>query len=180
MLEFCFLTPLPGSEDHQKLARAGVPLDPDMNKYDLSHVCGPHPRMSRAEWERAYKMAWETYYTDEHIATVLRRLVATRSRPGNAVLLLAWFKGSIGIENVHPLEAGAIRFKFRRDRRPGLPIVPVWRFYPAYVAETLKKLMRWLTVYARLRTAWERIKRDPNRFEYSDLAITAPTDDETE
>ena len=27
MLEFFFLTPLPGSEDHQKLVRAGTPLD---------------------------------------------------------------------------------------------------------------------------------------------------------
>src|SRR5437763_2364555 len=72
MLEFFFLTPLPGSEDHQKLVRAGVALDPDINKYDLSHVCGPHPRMSRAEWEAAYKMAWQTYYTDQHMTTVLR------------------------------------------------------------------------------------------------------------
>ena len=180
MLEFFFLTPLPGSEDHQKLVRAGVALDPDINKYDLSHVCGPHPRMSRAEWEAAYKMAWQTYYTDEHMTTVLRRLAATRGRPGNAVQLLTWFKGSIDIEKVHPLEAGAIRFKFRGDRRPGMPIVPRWRFYPAFAAETLAKSVRFIALWARLRWAWQRIKTDPRKLEYSDLAITPVTDDEVE
>ena len=48
LLEFFYLTPLPGSEDHLKLVRAGAALDPDMNKYDLNHVCTTHPRMSRA------------------------------------------------------------------------------------------------------------------------------------
>ena len=39
ILEFFCLTPLPGSEDHKKLYMRGVPMDPDMNKYDLEHVC---------------------------------------------------------------------------------------------------------------------------------------------
>ena len=55
LLEFFYLTPLPGSEDHLKLHRAGAELDPDMNKYDLNHICTPHPKMSRAEWDRAYR-----------------------------------------------------------------------------------------------------------------------------
>src|ERR1019366_10360912 len=37
LLEFFILTPLPGSEDHQKLYNAGVAMDPDMNKYDVNH-----------------------------------------------------------------------------------------------------------------------------------------------
>src|SRR5437773_403407 len=69
MLEFFFLTPLPGSEDHQKLVRAGTPLDADLNRYDLNHSCAPHPQMSRSEWERAYTVAWDTYYTMEHMET---------------------------------------------------------------------------------------------------------------
>ena len=80
----------------------------------------------------------------------------------------------------HPLEGGALRFKFRRDRRPGFPMVPVWRFYPMYLAETFAKLGRWLGLYLRLRLTWERIKRDPRRFEYTDLAVTPVQDDERE
>ncbi|MDQ6706875.1 MAG: radical SAM protein, partial [Acidobacteriota bacterium] len=38
LLEFHCLTPLPGSEDHLKLYKAGAYLDPDLNKYDLEHV----------------------------------------------------------------------------------------------------------------------------------------------
>ena len=44
-----------------------------MNKYDLEHVVTGHPKMSKAEWERAYRLAWETYYTPEHMETVMRR-----------------------------------------------------------------------------------------------------------
>ena len=177
MLEFFYLTPLPGSEDHQKLVRAGVKLDADMNKYDLSHATAPHPHMSRADWERVYHTAWKTYYTDEHMKTILRRIAATRGRPGNAVLLLTWFKGSIGIENVHPLEAGAWRFKFRRDRRPGFAIEPRWKFYPKYAAEAVSKFARWVALWARLRWTYEWIKRDARRFEYEDVAITDNIDD---
>src|SRR5436189_2330515 len=88
ILEFFFLTPLPGSEDHQKLVKAGVMIDPDLNKYDLNHVCAPHNKMSRAAWERAYHTAWETYYTMEHMETVLRRLIAKKGPASNAIMLM--------------------------------------------------------------------------------------------
>src|SRR3569623_729187 len=77
LLEFFYLTPLPGSEDHLKLRRAGAWLDPDLNKYDLNHICTPHPKMSREEWDRAYEEAWLSYYAIDHIEPLLRR-VATR------------------------------------------------------------------------------------------------------
>ena len=177
LLEFFFLTPLPGSEDHQTLHRKGVSMDPDMNKYDLNHVCAPHPKMSKEEWERAYKMAWETYYTKEHVESVLRRLVAKKASASNAILLMTWFGGSIHIEGVHPLEAGFFRKKFRGDRRPGFPIVPAWKFYPTYAIETVSKLKRWLSMYFGLRRIYTRIKRDPARFEYQDVALTMHDDD---
>jgi len=180
LLEFFFLTPLPGSEDHQTLVRKGVAVDPDMNKYDLNHVCTAHPRMSPEEWERAYRMAWETYYTKEHVESVLRRLVAKRASASNAILLMTWFGGSLHIEGVHPLESGFFRKKFRTDRRPGFPIVPAWKFYPAYAVETVTKLWRWGSIYAGLRRIYTRIKRDARRYEYMDLALTPVTDEEME
>ena len=178
LLEFFFLTPLPGSEDHQTLVRQGVAVDADMNKYDLNHVTTAHPRMSQEEWERTYRMAWETYYTKEHVEAVLRRLVAKRASASNAILLMTWFGASIHIEGVHPLESGFFRYKFRRDRRSGFPIVPRWKFYPGYALETVSKLWRWGSMYAGLRRVYTRIKRDPRRYEYMDLALTPVTDDE--
>jgi radical SAM superfamily enzyme YgiQ (UPF0313 family) len=176
ILEFFYLTPLPGSEDHQKLVQAGVAVDPDMNKYDLNHVCTAHPKMSKEDWERAYRAAWETYYTWDHMETVLRRLVAQKGRAHNAIVLITWFMGSIHIEKVHPLESGVIRLKFRRDRRPGLPIEPAWKFYPRYWAETLVKIGKLTSLYSRLRRIYKRIKKDPNRFKYMDVALTPVTD----
>jgi len=149
-----------------------------MNKYDLNHVTTGHPRMSPEEWTRAYKMAWETYYTLDHIETVLRRAVASRISAGNAVFLITWFKGCIDFENIHPLEGGFLRLKFRRDRRPSLPIEPVWVFYPKYIVETVRKQFQWASLYWRLRRIYLRIKKDERRYEYMDLALSPVTDDE--
>jgi len=179
LLEFFYLTPLPGSEDHQKLHRAGIAMDPDMNKYDLNHVTASHPLMSKQEWERAYRLAWESYYSMEHVETVLRRAAVTKASVGNTVFLISWFKGCVDIEKIHPLEGGFLRLKHRRDRRSGLSIEPVWRFYPRYWSGSVSKLSRWILMYVRLRRLYLGIKHDPRRFEYTDLALTPVADDET-
>jgi hypothetical protein len=178
LLEFFYLTPLPGSEDHLKLHRAGAWLDPDLNKYDLNHICTTHPKMSRADWDRAYKMAWQRYYTIAHAETVLRRVAVTKANASNALFLLTWFMGSINIEHIHPLEGGFFRLKFRRDRRPGLPVAPLWTFYPQYAAEIAAKIVRWASLYIRLRRIYLRIKTSPDRYSYTDLAMTPVGDNE--
>src|SRR5436190_1361396 len=180
VLEFFFLTPLPGSEDHQKLVQAGVPVDPDLNKYDLNHVCTAHSRMSKKEWEHAYLTAWKTYYTLEHIETILRRLIAKKGPAANAIILMMWFMSAIHLEGVHPLESGVFRLKSRRNRRPGLPREPVWKFYPRYWTESVVKLARLAILYGRIRRIYKRIKADPKRFKYMDVALTPVTDHDTE
>ncbi len=180
VLEFFFLTPLPGSEDHQKLVQAGVPVDPDLNKYDLNHVCTAHSKMSKQEWEHAYLTAWKTYYTLEHIETVLRRLIAKKGPAANAIILMMWFMSAIHLEGVHPLESGVFRLKSRRDRRPGLPREPIWKFYPRYWTESVVKLARLAILYGRIRRIYKRIKADPKRFKYMDVALTPVTDHDTE
>jgi hypothetical protein len=136
--------------------------------------------MSRAPWECAYQLAWRRYYTIDHITTVLRRVSATGCNAGNALFLLTWFKGSIEYERIHPLEGGFLRAKSRRDRRPGLAVENVWAFYPKYIAETAVKLVRWATLYLRLRLVYLRIKHDPVKGEYTDLAIAPLAQDEAE
>jgi radical SAM superfamily enzyme YgiQ (UPF0313 family) len=180
LLEFFYLTPLPGSEDHLKLHRAGVPLDPDMNKYDLNHACTAHPKMSHEEWDRAYKAAWQRYYTIEHIETVMRRVAVTKANASNALFLITWFMGSINIEHIHPLESGFLRLKFRSDRRPGFAREPMWSFYPKYFVEVFSKLLRWTHLYLKLRRIYLRIKFDANRYSYTDMAMTPVGDDEAE
>jgi hypothetical protein len=185
LLEFFYLTPLPGSEDHKKLYTAGVAMDGDLNRYDLCHITTDHPRMSRADWQRVYRLAWQRYYTFEHIETILRRAAATsatraRVSPSNVMFLIGWFKGCLDIEGIHPLEGGAVRRKFRRDRRFGWTTEPVWRFYPRYWAETVTKALRWADLYARLWLIYRRVERAPDRHRYTDLAVTPLAADESE
>ncbi|MEW6125765.1 MAG: radical SAM protein [Acidobacteriota bacterium] len=178
LLEFFYLTPLPGSEDHRRLSESGVELDGDLNKYDLNHLTTAHPRMSKKEWEETYKKAWEIYYTIEHIETLLRRAMVTGTSPGKILFFVVWFKGCIGIEKIHPLEGGFLRRKFRQDRRPTFRREPIWKFYPKYFFETLSKQFRWISLYLRLRLIYRAIKHDPRRFEYTDLALEPVSDEE--
>jgi radical SAM superfamily enzyme YgiQ (UPF0313 family) len=180
ILEFFFLTPLPGSEDHQKLVQAGVPVDPDLNKYDLNHVCTGHAKMTKAEWESAYLTAWKTYYTMEHVETILRRLMAKRGPASNAIVLITWFMSAIHIEGVHPLESGVFRIKYRKDRRPTFPIEPVWSFYPKYWVESVVKVAKLVSLYGKLRAMYKRLRKGRNKLKYMDVALTPVTDHDTE
>lgn len=180
LLEFFCLTPLPGSEDHKKLHLAGVPMDPDMNKYDLEHVTTGHPLMSKDEFERAYRLAWDTYYTPEHMETVMRRGAACGISPGKIMFLLIWFYGCVTVEKIHPLEGGYLRRKVRIDRRPGLPIENPFGFYPRYAAEVVRKHVQIARLVWRMGRVRRAIKADPNRRAYTDLALTPVPDDALE
>ncbi len=181
ILELFFLTPLPGSEDHQKLSKERVWMDPDMNKYDLNHRVAHHPKMSDAEWEDAYRAAWAAFYTPDHIRTILRRAAASRlGRPRTTFSTLLWFKLVSAYESVHPLEGGAFRRKCRRDRRVGLPRETPLIFYSRYLGETAVKLWRYLSVYRECKTILDEVLIAPDRWTYTDIAIAPPKDDEFE
>jgi radical SAM superfamily enzyme YgiQ (UPF0313 family) len=178
-LEFFVLTPLPGSEDHQKLALAGAAMDADLNRYDTFHVVTAHATMSRGEWEQTYWAAWRTYYTFDHMCTLMRRAAATRISLGKMLSMLLSFWGLSLVEHTHPLEGGYLRRKVRTERRPGLPIVPAWRFWPNYAVDLLVKHIRIGKMAARLLVVRHRLKRDHAAREYRDLALTPVSDDNT-
>jgi radical SAM superfamily enzyme YgiQ (UPF0313 family) len=174
ILEFFCLTPLPGSEDHKKLYLKGVPMDPDMNKYDLEHVLTAHPVMSKAEWEGIYRDAWTIYYTDAHVETVLRRGVASGISTKKIIDALIVFSGSTGIEDVHPLQFGFVRRKARRQRRHGLPIESPLIFYPRRAVEFGLAAWRWYRLYRRYHAIARRVMSDPASASYVDEALTPP------
>ncbi len=172
VLELFVLTPLPGSEDHKLLLEKGVWLDPDMNKYDLNHCVTHHSRMSDAEWEDARRAAWASFYSLDHIRTILRRVAANpKGRVGTTLSTLLWFKLVHTYEGVHPLEGGALRLKFRCDRRSGLPIESPLVFYPRYFAETALKAWRYLSIYRRCKVIRTEVLAAPDRLTYTDIAI---------
>ena len=172
LLEFFYLTPLPGSEDHKKLYLGEVPMDPDMNKYDLEHACTAHPKMSKEEWMGTYADAWARYYTDEHVETIMRRAVASGLNPAKILDAMTIFSGSARIERVHPLQFGLVRRKIRTQRRDGMPIVNPLVFYPWRVVDFLKVAVRWLHLVRRYRRMIARVVADPASSSYSDEALT--------
>ena len=139
LLEFFCLTPLPGSEDHQTLWKNGVAMDPDLNKYDVEHVCTAHSKMSADEWQDIYHEAWSLYYTPAHMKTLLRRAAATGVPVGNLAKYLLTFSTTDRLENVHPLQGGILRLKHPSERRPGLPRENPWLFWPRFGWETFAK-----------------------------------------
>ena len=132
-----------------------------MNRYDTSHRVSHHCKMSDEEWEDAYRAAWATYYTPDHMRTIIRRSAACRlGRPEATMLTLLFVSRTIPLESVHPLEDDFLRLKFRRDRRPGMKIENPLVFYPRYGWETAKKLWAYLRLYRKLKacsiTLWPR------------------------
>jgi radical SAM superfamily enzyme YgiQ (UPF0313 family) len=177
-VEFFCLTPLPGSEDHQVLWKRGVAMDPDLNKYDVEHVCTAHPKMSEKEWEAIYHEAWSLYYTPEHMATLLRRAAATGVPMGSLINVLVTFATTVRLENVHPLQAGILRLKHPSERRPGLPRESFCIFWPRFAWETLNKHAILGATKGRLLLLKMAIARDPNARAYTDQALTPVRDDE--
>jgi len=180
VLEFFILTPLPGSEDHKILHEKGVPMDPDMNKYDVEHVCTAHPKMSKEEWEHAYETAWSIYYTDEHLETIIRRAYATGINLKSLRVVLFWFSGAVPTEGVHPLQWGIFRMKHRRDRRSGLPIENPIVFYSKYAAGIARKLFLAGKRWRHLSRLINKVQSDPTAKFYTDNALTPVADEDAE
>jgi hypothetical protein len=156
-------------------------MDEDLNKYDLCHRVSHHPKMSDAEWEEAYQAAWRAYYTPEHMRTILRRVAAVRPAMLNSITSsLLWFNTMVPLEGLHPLEGGMIRMKFRRDRRPAMPIENPFAFYPKLARETARKLAGYWTIWRLLRRLRNEVKADPNRASYTDTAIAPMRENEFE
>ncbi len=152
-----------------------------MNKYDLNHRVTHHNKMSDAEWESALRAAWASFYSREHIRTILRRVAANpKGRLGATLSTLLWFKLVHSYEGVHPLEGGAFRLKFRRDRRSGLPIESPFVFYPRYLGGIVLKAWRYWSEYRKCKAIREEVRVAPDRLTYTDTAIAPPKADEFE
>lgn len=174
ILEFFYLTPLPGSEDHKVLHMKGIPVDPDLNKYDLEHACTAHPIMSKETWEEVYRSAWTRYYSDEHVETIMRRAAATGLNKTKVIDGITLFSGASRIEGVHPLQFGFVRRKIRTQRRYGMAIVNPLIFYPWRAYDFTRTAVRWLKLVRKYRKIVKRVYADPKANQYTDHAMDPP------
>ncbi len=178
VLEFFILTPLPGSEDHKVLWQKGVAMEPDMNEYDRS-TRSRRTRACRTRNGRRSTAAPGRPITRRSISRrVLRRTAATGGNLASVLGILMIYSCFVAVEKVSPLQGGLFRLKFRRDRRPGMPLEPVWAFYPKYAWDIVGKHARLAAHWMRLELLRQRIRRDPNRKTYMDVALTEHEDGE--
>jgi radical SAM family protein len=177
LLEFFFLTPLPGSEDHRTLYQRGAPLEADMNKYDLEHPCADHPRMTRQQWIEAYNDAWKRYYSRDHMETIMRRAAASGislSKISNGLMI---FAGATTVESLHPLQCGIGRRKVRTQRRPGMPRESPLVFYPRRAVEIVFEVLRWAQLAIWVRLLRKGIAADSASRGYMDEALAPAAED---
>ena len=107
-------------------------------------------KMSDAEFDEAYRAAWvdllhaRTYPHDP----APRRGPQARARQRTTLNTVLWFTLMIRYEGVHPLEGGAFRLKFRRDRRSGMTRESIGlTFYPRYWGGMVVKATKYLKFF---------------------------------
>jgi hypothetical protein len=179
VVEFFCLTPLPGSEDHQTLWNRGIPMEQDLNTYDVEHVCTTHAKMSKAEWEAIYREAWSLFYTPAHLKTLMRRAAATGVPMASLIKVLVSFATTVRLENVHPLQSGILRLKSRSERRPAMPREGAWLFWTRFAWQTLYKHTILLALILRLLFWKIAIAWNPKASDYMDQALAPVADDDS-
>ena len=148
---FFMLTPLPGSRDHRTAVDAGTPMDPDYNNFDSFRATMPHPRMSAEEWTAAYRDAWKTFYSFDHMRrSLLRQNPHTYWGMFKCFL---WYRASM-IEGAHPMVTGFFRLKDRRSRRPGLPLEGRWRFARRRLRESVQISLAYAKLLLEMQELW--------------------------
>jgi len=173
LVEFFILTPLPGSEDHQRMVKEGAWLEPDLNKYDTEHPCSKHPKMSHEEWMRVYHDAWKSFYSFEHIETIFRRRCAEGHSVGKLLGQMVWFCGAMFVEGVHPLQAGVLRRKHRSERSPAFPREDRLAFAWRRIRETMAFISGGARLIWKLWRIARQVRSDPAAQTYRDPTITS-------
>ena len=136
--------------------------------------------MSADACRQVYRDAWARYYTDAHVETVLRRAVASGIRTRKIADVMSVFSAASRIEGVHPLQCGVLRRKVRTQRRPGMPIVNPFVFYPLRAVEFVSVVAQWLRVRLRYQGIRRRVVADPSSTSYVDDATRVSSAEGTE
>ena len=173
---FALLTPYPGCKDQQMMLASGVELDPDFNRYDTEHAVVDLPRHSRDEWQALYREVWRGFYDFEQMERVLKRAMVSGLPVKEVFKSLVGYSVGSRLDAILPLGGGLGRRRVRTSRRPGLPIVPAWRFYPSLWWSNAVYYARLTLHMARMYQMLWRAKREVARGGYSDAALEPSKD----
>ena len=174
---FALLTPYPGCKDQQRMLEQGVALDPDFNRYDTEHAVVDLPHHSREEWQAIYRDVWRDYYSFEHMERVLKRAMVSGLPVKEIFKSLVGYSVGSRLDAILPLGGGLGRRRVRTSRRPGLPIVPAWRFHPTLWWRNASYYARLTLHMGRMYRMLWRAKREVARNGYRDPALDTATDE---
>ena len=166
---FFMMTPLPGSQDHLDNYLKGVPMAKEMNDYDTTRPCAEHPRMSRDELMRAYQDAWKSFYSREHVETILKRRKDRRQK--NVARDMIWFRSAVFVEGLHPFLFGIFRIKGRKRRSPKFPTESIPVYYCRRTWDIASWTIRMLIIFIEVKYLSFKANRGRNN-DYMDITIT--------
>jgi hypothetical protein len=145
--------------DHVKLRQRGEWMAEDFNLYDSFHETTHHPNMRAGQWTEAYQQAWQKFYSRDNIKAILLR-TQTESAYWNTFKNLIWYKSSVFVYREHPMISGFIRYKGRKLRRPGLPVEPVWVYWPKRLTELAGEYYRWWLLFKECLGLWQETRKE--------------------
>ncbi len=154
---FFMLTPLPGSQDHLEMTRAGEYMDSDFNNYDSFHETTRHAHFKPGEWMEAYRKAWKSFYSFEYMREVLAN--ANPENYWNIFRNFIWYKNSALIENGHPMVHGFFRLKDRRDRRAGFAVESRVKHLVRRLREIRQYSRSWISLLLEMEELWLQTRR---------------------
>ena len=166
---FFMMTPLPGSQDHLDNYLKGVPMTKEMNDYDTTRPCVEHPRMSRDELMRAYRDAWKSFYSREHVETILKRRKDRRQK--NIARDMIWFRSAVFVEGLHPFLFGIFRIKGRKRRSPRFRTESIPIYYCRRTWDIASWTVRMLIIFIEVKYLSFKANRKKNN-DYMDITIT--------
>jgi hypothetical protein len=94
--------------------------------------------------------------------------------------VLMWFSSAVKIEELHPLQWGIFRVKYRKDRRPSLPLESPVAFYTRYAGDTAQKAAKLAKRWLHLKSIVRKIEADPNSMAYRDDALIPVAEEDSE
>ena len=123
IVSFFIMTPLPGTEDQTRYAKAGDIIDWDFNQLDSQHVTLRHDKLDRQAWYQAYREAFTGFYSLGRLLHTIFTVAGGRgmsadSRMGTVRQFVYYFFSYR--QGRHPMVGGVWQIKRRDVRRAGI------------------------------------------------------------
>ena len=109
----------------------------------------------------------------------MRRAYASGINIRSLMPVLFWFSSAVPVENLHPLQWGIFRIKYRHDRRSGLPLESPLLFYGRYAADIARKVVIVARRWRHLKRIVRKVEADPHAKLYMDDALTPVAEEDS-